>query len=81
MLNPTQFHRADGAGYEFLAEIVLGLDASNPQLASRLATAFGSWRTMDGARRPQAEQALRRIAEKASLSRDVGDIVQRSLAV
>ncbi|HEY8382714.1 MAG TPA: aminopeptidase N [Microvirga sp.] len=79
MMNPTQFHRADGAGYRFLAEIVTAVDPANPQLAARLATSFGSWRTMDGARRGQAEQALRSIAEKASLSRDLGDIVQRSL--
>jgi aminopeptidase N len=43
--NPTQFHRPDGAGYEFLADIALQLDASNPQLASRLLTAFGTWKT------------------------------------
>src|SRR6185437_734530 len=29
--NQTQFNRADGAGYEFLADIVLHLDGPNPQ--------------------------------------------------
>jgi len=77
--NPTQFHRADGAGYDFLADLVLQLDGSNPQLAARLLTAFGPWRTMDLRRRERAESALRRVAEKSNLSRDVGDIVQRSL--
>jgi aminopeptidase N len=79
MLNPTQFHRADGSGYEFLSRIVLQLDGPNPQLASRLATAFGAWRLMSESRRSRAEAALRHIAEKGSLSRDVADIVQRSL--
>jgi aminopeptidase N len=79
MLNLTEFNRADGAGYEFLADIVLHLDSLNPQLAARLLTAFGSWRIMDRDRRRRAELALRRIAENPSLSRDVGDIVQRSL--
>jgi aminopeptidase N len=79
MTNPTEFNRADGAGYEFLADNVLQLDGSNPQLAARLLTAFGPWRIMDRQRRARAEQALRRIAEKPNLSRDVGDIVQRSL--
>jgi aminopeptidase N len=78
-LNQTQFNRSDGAGYDFLADLVLRLDDSNPQLAARLLTAFGSWRMMESARRARAEEALRRVGKKTNLSRDVGDIVQRSL--
>jgi aminopeptidase N len=79
MMNQSEFHRPDASGYNFLADIVLELDGSNPQLAARLLTAFGPWRMMDKTRRDQAERALRRIVEKASLSRDVVDIAQRSL--
>ncbi len=78
--NQTQFNRADGAGYDFVAETVLALDAKNAQVAARLATAFRSWRALEQVRRARAESALRRIAEAPSLSRDVADIVQRSLA-
>jgi aminopeptidase N len=78
--NPTQFHRRDGAGYAFLADTVLVLDPTNPQVAARLLTAFGPWRTMEAGRRTEAETALRRIARQADLSPDVSDIVQRSLA-
>ncbi len=77
--NQTQFNRADGAGYEFTAGIVLALDPKNPQVASRLATAFRSWRTMDAPRRVKAEAALRRIKAAVGLSRDVTDIVERAL--
>jgi aminopeptidase N len=77
--NPTQFHRPDGAGYDFLADMVLDLDRSNPQVAARLLTAFGTWRTMERTRRTRAEQALRRIVDAPSLSPDVADIAQRSL--
>ncbi|MDF3060714.1 MAG: aminopeptidase [Microvirga sp.] len=80
MANATQFHRSDGAGYDFVADAVLELDAANPQVAARLLTAFGTWKTMEGGRRAKAESALRRIAAAPSLSPDVGDIVQRSLA-
>jgi aminopeptidase N len=80
MLNPTQFHRRDGSGYDFVAQIVLQVDGSNPQLAARLATAFGPWRMMEEGRRALAEAALRNIAKYSNLSRDVADIVQRSLA-
>ena len=78
--NPTQFNRADGAGYEFVADTVLALDAKNPQLAARLATAFRTWRTLEETRRGKAEAALQSIKSKAGLSRDVSDIVERALA-
>jgi aminopeptidase N len=78
--NPREFNRADGAGYEFVADMVLALDPANPQVAARLATAFRSWRMLENGRRDKAEIAMRRIKAAASLSRDVADIVERSLA-
>jgi aminopeptidase N len=77
--NATQFNRADGAGYDFLAEVVLDVDRRNPQVAARLLSAFRSWRAMEPVRRARAEAALRRIAAVSPLSADVADIVQRSL--
>jgi aminopeptidase N len=78
--NPTQFNRADGAGYDFVADCVLTLDPKNPQVAARLMTAFRSWRSLEPLRRAKAEATLRRVAKNAGLSRDVRDIVDRSLA-
>jgi aminopeptidase N len=78
--NPTQFNRADGAGYDFIAGTVLALDAKNPQLAARLAVVFRTWRTLEEGRRRKAEAALARIKAAPKLSRDLGDIVERALA-
>jgi aminopeptidase N len=78
--NATQFNRGDGAGYDFVIEMALALDPRNPQVASRLMTAFRSWRALESNRRAKAEAALRRVADAASLSVDVRDIVSRSLA-
>ena len=78
--NPREFNRADGAGYDFVAEMVLALDPANPQVAARLATAFRSWRMLEAGRRARAEAAMQRIKAAAPLSRDVADIVERSLA-
>jgi aminopeptidase N len=78
--NLTQFNRADGAGYDFVADHVLALDPKNPQVAARLATAFRSWRTLEDGRRAKAEAALQRIKAAPSLSRDLADIVERALA-
>ncbi len=80
MANPTQFHREDGAGYALLSETVLALNGTNPQIAARLLTGFGTWRTVTASRRVQAQSALERIAAAPALSADVLDIVQRSLA-
>jgi aminopeptidase N len=79
-MNQTQFNRADGAGYAFVADSVLALDAMNPQVASRLMGTFKSWRALEPVRRAKAETELRRVAANASLSNDVRDIVERSLA-
>ena len=78
--NPTQFNRVDGAGYDFLAEIVMTLDSSNPQVAARILSAFRTWRSYETSRRTKAGEALRRISDHSSLSADVADIVVRSLA-
>jgi aminopeptidase N len=43
-------------------------------------TAFKSWRALEPGRRGKAEAALGRVAAAPSLSRDVKDIVERSLA-
>ena len=78
--NQTQFNRADGAGYDFLADFILDLDRRNPQTAARLLTHFRSWRAIEPVRRMRAETALRRIAEAADLSPDTRDIITRTLA-
>lgn len=80
MGNLTQFNRPDGAGYEFLADIVIALDARNPQVAARLLTAFRTWKMLEPGRRALAENALRRVAETPGLSPDVADISGRSLS-
>ena len=79
--NATQFNRADGAGYNFVADTVLALDPKNPQVSARLATAFRTWRTLEPGRRAKAEAALARIKSNPGISRDLADIVERALAV
>jgi aminopeptidase N len=62
-----------------MAELIVRIDEHNPQLAARLLTAFSVWKMMENVRRNLARSALVKIAGKPNLSRDVGDIVQRSL--
>jgi aminopeptidase N len=77
--NQTQFNRRDGEGYAFHADTVLALDALNPQVAARQMTAFRSWRALEPERRARAEAALRKVAAGKALSRDLADIVSRTL--
>jgi len=75
----VRFHAADGSGYRFLAEQTRKLDAINPQVASRLARCFDRWRKFDSGRQAHARAALEMLRNHAGLSRDVFEIVERSL--
>jgi len=78
--NQTGFHREDGEGYRFLAETILKVEENNPQVAARLAIAFRSWRSLEKKRQNLARAALSEIARQPDLSRDLRDIVERTLA-
>jgi aminopeptidase N len=79
MANPLQFNRADGAGYDFLADKVLEIDALNPQVAARMLGAFRSYRSLEPKRKARAKAALKQVASAARLSRDCQEIVSRML--
>ena len=78
LANPVAFHRADGAGYQFAAEMVGRLDPINGQLAARLLTSFRTWKLMDAERRKLAEAALQSL-DTGTLSRDAGEILEKML--
>jgi aminopeptidase N len=77
--NPARFHDANGRGYRFLAERVIELDPLNPQVAARLVAALSRWRRFDENRQQLMRGELERIREQPGLSRDVGEIVGKSL--
>ena len=79
MSNFRNFNRADGAGYSFIAGQVKKLDKTNPQLAARMLVSFRSWKSMEPTRYQLARIELEKIANTSNLSRDVRDIVTRSL--
>lgn len=73
--NPSGFHRTDGAGYRLLAERLAQLDALNPQIAARLATAFNGWQRLEPIRREAAHAALDGLAQRQGLSRNLSEII------
>ncbi len=77
--NPRHFHAADGSGYRLAADFIIGLQAMNPQVASRIARSFDRWRQFDAARQGHARQALERIAACKDLAKDVAEVVANAL--
>lgn len=77
--NVAHFHAADGSGYEFLADQVLLLDRSNPQIAARLIQNMSRWRRYDEQHQQLMKKQLERILAETGLSKDVFEIVNRSL--
>ncbi len=78
--NTLGFHAKSGDGYKFVADQVLDVDARNPQVASRLVSAFNQWKTFDPSRREMMKSELERIANHTSLSNNVSEIVGRALS-
>jgi len=62
-----------------LADVVIRLDKSNPQVAARLAASFRSYKALESRRRRRAALALESVLETKGLSRDTYEIVSRSL--
>ncbi len=78
--NHARFNAADGSGYAFGADQIIALDATNAQIAARLARAFDRWRKFDSARREHARAALERIRGSEGLSKDTFEVVSNALA-
>jgi len=76
--NPINFHRADGAGYRFLSDVVIELNALNPQIAARLLAPLTKWRNYSG-RQEAMRGELERLAAAPGLSPDVFEVVTKSL--
>lgn len=77
--NPTGFNQKDGSGYRLVTDAVRKLDAINPQIASRLMTTFRSWRMLEPGRAGQAEDAMHKLKAGGRLSKDVSEILDRTL--
>ena len=78
--NLAQFHRADGAGYQLVGDVIQQLNASNPQVASRLLSSFMSWKRYDASRQALMKQQLELLQAMPNLASDLQEKVENSLA-
>ena len=77
--NQAAFHRADGAGYRLIADLVIALDPKNPQTSARMIPPLGRWKRFDEARAAMMKAELERILAQPGLSRDVTEQASKSL--
>ena len=79
MYNHKLLHALDGSGYQYLAAAVSRLDRLNPQLAARIATPLTRWQRYDERRQALMRSNLEHLVSAASISKDLYEIVTKSL--
>lgn len=78
-MNHARFHEQNGAGYRFLANQILKVDRRNPQIAARLVTPLTTYRQYTQKLKVQMEEQLQFILLQKNISRDVYEIVKKSV--
>ncbi|WP_419174828.1 aminopeptidase N [Desulfosediminicola sp.] len=78
-MNHVRFHDNSGEGYAFLADRIIQLNEINPQIAARMVSPFTTWRKYDSERQAMMRDQLEKIVSLEGLSRDVYEIVKKSL--
>ena len=79
LLNQVQFHNDKGRGYKFLTDVILKVDKSNPQISASMMAPLSRWKKLDGNRQKMMILNLERIKSQKGLSKDVLEIVSKSL--
>ncbi len=77
--NSARFHAANGAGYKFLGDIVIQLNAINPAVAARLLTPLTQWQKFSLDRQQLMCAELDRIKQTKDLASDLQEIVNKAL--
>lgn len=77
--NQVNFHAASGEGYAFLRETVQQLNTLNPQIAARMVKPLTNWHRYDKERQNQMRGQLELLLEDKKLSKDVYELVSKSL--
>lgn len=75
----TSFHAKDGSGYKFVADMVKKLDGLNPLVAADTVKPLTRWQRFDPERQELMKGALKQVLEKEGLSKNVYEIVSKSL--
>lgn len=77
--NPVHFHAKDGSGYAFAGEILMILNESNPQVASRLIDPLLKYRNYDQSRQTLMREQLEKLAGMENLAKDLFEKISKAL--
>lgn len=77
--NQVAFHAPTGAGYRLVADLIIEVDAINPQVAARLVPPLGRWRRFVVPYGDLMRAELERIVAAPGLSKDVFEQASKSL--
>lgn len=78
--NLPVFHAADGSGHAFLAEQVATLDTLNPQISARMVGPLTRWKSFAAPQQQSMRAQLEKLRELPKLSKDLYEVLEKSLA-
>jgi aminopeptidase N len=79
-MNKMQFNHSSGRGYKLVADRIVELDKLNPQVASRLASAYKDYKRTPAHLKSKMKPELERVLATPGLSKNVFEIVSKILA-
>jgi aminopeptidase N len=77
--NLVHFHKIDGSGYRFLADVVLQLDGFNSQIAGRIVPPLVRMNDYDATRAMLMHDAVLLILNKTDLSKNVREVAEAGI--
>lgn len=78
--NKVQFNHPSGRGYKLISDRILELDKINPQVASRFAGTFKDYKRTPDHLQQMMKVELERIIKTEGLSKNVYEIISKTLA-
>jgi aminopeptidase N len=79
LYNPVKFHDPSGKGYALQRDVIIELNAINPQIAARQVNPFREWKRYTPKLQAHMQAALQAILDTPNLSNDVFEVVSKSL--
>jgi aminopeptidase N len=79
LYNPVKFHDPSGKGYALQRDVIIELNAINPQIAARQVNPFREWKRYTPQLQAHMQAALQAILDTPNLSNDVFEMVSKSL--
>jgi aminopeptidase N len=78
--NLSEFHKKDGSGYKFCAQMSEKLDKLNPQISSAIASSLVEWKKFNKKHQDLMVDELKSLRQLKNISKDLFEVVEKSLA-